>query len=271
MLAAEHFMIRKGATFVNMPYFDLSGKIAVVTGGATGIGRGIAEGLADAGATIVLCARRMELLDKACSEITERTGVETYPHRLDITNSQEIELLVEDVIKKFGRIDILVNNSGVGGSEKPILKMTEQDWDSTVDINVRGVFMLTQCVAKKMVERGEGGKIINVASIAALRVTRSMSAYCSSKSAVNQLTKCMAAEWTRYNIQVNAILPGLFETPINTHFFATKAGQEALKNMPMRRVGQIDEMRGLAIYLASPASDYMTGSSIVIDGGQTIY
>lgn len=256
---------------MNIPYFDLSGKIAVVTGGATGIGRGIAEGLADAGATIVLGARRTDVLDKACSEITERAHVNTYPHRLDITSTKEIEVFVDDVIKKFGQIDILVNNSGVGGSEKPILKMTEEDWDSTVNINLRGVFVLSQHVVKTMVERGKGGKVINVASIAALRVTRSMSAYCSSKSAVNQLTKCMAAEWTRYNIQVNAILPGLFETPINTHFFATKAGQEALKNMPMRRVGQIDEIRGLAIYLASPASDYMTGSSIVIDGGQTVY
>lgn len=256
---------------MNLPYFDLRGKIAIITGGATGIGRGIAEGLADAGATIVLCARRIEVLEKACREIKERAGVETYAHRLDITSTPEIELLTEDVTKKFGKIDILVNNAGVGGSEKPILKMTEQDWDSTMAIDLRGVFMLSQHVARKMVERGEGGKIINVASIAALRATRSMSAYCASKSGVNQLTKVMAAEWMRYNIQVNAILPGLFETPINTHFFATKAGQEALKNMPMRRVGQIDEMRGLAIYLASPASNYMTGTSIIIDGGQTIY
>jgi NAD(P)-dependent dehydrogenase (short-subunit alcohol dehydrogenase family) len=261
----------KGVVPMNVPYFDLNGKIAVITGGATGIGRGIAEGLADAGATIVLCARRMEVLEKACNEIKTRAGVETYPHRLDITNTQEIEVLVDDIIKKFGQIDILVNNAGVGGSEKPILKMTEQDWDATIAIDLRGVFVLSQHVAKTMVERAQGGKVINVASIAALRVTRSMSAYCASKSAVNQLTKVMAAEWTRYNIQVNAILPGLFETPINTHFFATKAGQDALKNMPMKRVGQIDEMRGLAIYLASPASNYMTGASIVIDGGQTMY
>lgn len=256
---------------MNIPYFDLKGKIAVITGGATGIGRGIAEGLADAGATIVLCARRMEVLEKACKEIKERAGVETYAHRLDVTSTPEIELLIDDVIMKFGKIDILINNAGVGGNEKPILKMTEQDWDATIAIDLRGVFVLSKHVAKKMVERGEGGKIINVASIAALRATRSMSAYCASKSGVNQLTKVMAAEWTRYNIQVNAILPGLFETPINTHFFATKAGQEVLKSMPMRRVGQIDEVRGLAVYLASPASNYMTGTSIIIDGGQTIY
>ena len=135
---------------MNLPYFDLKGKVAIITGGATGIGRGIAEGLADAGATIVLCARRMEVLEQACKEINARAGVKTYPHRLDITSTPEINTLVEDVMKEFGRIDILVNNAGVGGSEKPILKMTEQDWDNTVATDLRGIFVLSQAVAKKM-------------------------------------------------------------------------------------------------------------------------
>ncbi len=257
---------------MNLPYFDLTGKVAIITGGATGIGRGIAEGLADAGAGIVLCARRMEVLEQACKEINERTGVKTYPHRLDITSTPEINALVEDVSREFGRIDILVNNAGVGGSEKPILKMTEADWDSTVATDLRGIFVLSQAVAKKMVEKGEGGKVINVASIGAQIIFPNMSAYCASKGGVLQLTKVMALEWIRHNIQVNAILPGYFETPMNTHFFATEVGQKIIKkNIPMNRLGQMDDMRGLAVYLASPASNFMTGSSIVIDGGQVCW
>jgi NAD(P)-dependent dehydrogenase (short-subunit alcohol dehydrogenase family) len=257
---------------MNLPYFDLTGKVAVITGGATGIGRGIAEGLADAGATIVLCARRLEVLEQACREIKDRAGVKTYPHRLDITSTPEINSLVEDVMKEFGRIDILVNNAGVGGSEKPILKMTEQDWDNTVATDLRGIFVLSQAVAKKMVEKGEGGKVINVASIGAQIIFPNMSAYCSSKGGVLQLTKVMALEWIRHNIQVNAILPGYFETPMNTHFFATEVGQKIIKkNIPMNRLGQMDDMRGLAVYLASPASNFMTGSALIIDGGQVCW
>ena len=257
---------------MNLPYFDLTGKVAIITGGATGIGRGIAEGLADAGAGIVLCARRMEVLEQACREINERTGVKTYPHRLDITSTPEINALVEDVTKEFGRIDILVNNAGVGGSEKPILKMTEADWDSTVATDLRGIFVLSQAVAKKMVEKGEGGKVINVASIGAQIIFPNMSAYCASKGGVLQLTKVMALEWIRHNIQVNAILPGYFETPMNTHFFATEVGQKIIKkNIPANRLGQMDDMRGLAVYLASPASNFMTGSALVIDGGQVCW
>lgn len=257
---------------MNLPYFDLTGKVAIITGGATGIGRGIAEGLADAGATIVLCARRMEVLEKACQEINARTGVTAYPHRLDITQTQEINTLVEDVMDEFGQIDILVNNAGVGGSEKPILKMTEEDWDNTVATDLRGIFVLSQACVKKMVERGQGGKVINVASIGAYISFPNMSAYCASKGGVAQLTKVMALEWARYNIQANAILPGYFETPMNTHFFATDAGKRIIKqNIPMNKLGQMDDMRGLAVYLASPASNFMTGSSVIIDGGQVCW
>lgn len=257
---------------MNLPYFDLTGKIAIVTGGATGIGRGLAEGLADAGATIVLCARRTNILEEACREISARTGATTYPHRLDITSTDEINILVKDVVEKFGHIDILINNAGVGGSEKPILKMTEEDWDTTVATDLRGIFVLTQAVARQMVDRGRGGKIINVASIGADIIFPNMSAYCASKGGVKQLTKVMALEWIRHNIQVNAIQPGYFETPMNTHFFASEVGKKIIKkNIPANRLGQMDDMRGLAVYLASPASDFMTGSCIIIDGGQVCW
>ncbi|MBL7211350.1 MAG: SDR family oxidoreductase [Desulfobacteraceae bacterium] len=257
---------------MNLPYFDLTDKIAIVTGSATGIGRGIAEGLADAGAGIVIAARRLDRCKEACKEITERTGVQTLPHRCDITNNDEIEALVTDVIGDLGRIDILVNNSGTGGSEKPILKMTDDDWSTVIDTNLRGVFSLSRAVASKMVERGKGGKIINVTSIGSLIGWPNMSAYCASKGGCLQLTKVMALEWARYDIQVNAIMPGYFETPMNTEFFSTEAGERAIKSsIPMKRIGQIEEMKGVAILLASQASSFMTGSAVVVDGGHTCW
>lgn len=253
-------------------YFNLQGKVAVITGGATGIGRGIAEGLADVGADIVIAARRLERCEQACQSIAARTGVKTFPVRCDIADPVDINELVNKVMAQFGRIDILVNNSGVGGSEKPILKMDEKDWDFVIDINLKGMFLLSKAVAAKMVEGGHGGKIINVASIGGLIGWPNMSAYCASKGGCLQTTKVMALEWARYNIRVNAILPGYFETPMNTDFFSSDAGQKVIKSsIPLRRIAQIDEIRGLAILLASEASSFITGSALVIDGGQTAF
>lgn len=257
---------------MNLPYFDLTDRVAIVTGSAAGIGRGIAEGLADAGASIVIAARRLEKCEEACKEITERTGVRTLPHRCDITNNDEIEVLVNDVIADLGHIDILVNNSGTGGNERPILKMTDEDWTTVVDTNLKGAFSLSKAVVSKMVERGRGGKIINVTSIGSLIGWPNMSAYCASKGGCLQLTKVMALEWARYDIQVNAILPGYFETPMNREFFATEAGERAIKSsIPVRRIAQIEEIRGVAILLASQASSFMTGSAVVVDGGHTCW
>jgi len=257
---------------MNLPYFDLTGKVAIITGGATGIGRGIAEGLADAGAAIVLAARRLEKCDMACKEIAERTGVATLPCQCDITDRRQVSALVDDVVAELGHIDILVNNSGTGGSEKPILKMTDEDWNRVIDTNLKGVFLLSQAVVGKMVEGGQGGKIINVASIGALIGWPNMSAYCASKGGCLQLTKSMALEWVRYNIQVNAILPGYFETPMNQEFFVTEAGVRAIRSsIPMKRIAQIEEIKGVAILLASQGSSFMTGSSVVVDGGHTCW
>ena len=257
---------------MKLPYFDLTGKIAIITGGATGIGRGIAEGLADAGAAIVLAARRLEKCDMACKEIAERTGVATLPFQCDITDRRQVATLVDGVVAEFGQIDILVNNSGTGGSEKPILKMTDDDWNRVIDTNLKGAFLLSQAVVGKMVEVEQGGKIINVASIGALIGWPNMSAYCASKGGCLQLTKSMALEWVRYNIQVNAILPGYFETPMNQEFFVTEAGVRAIRSsIPMKRIAQIEEIKGVAILLASQGSSFMTGSSVVVDGGHTCW
>ncbi len=255
---------------MNLPYFDLSGKVALVTGGATGIGKGIAEGLAEAGASIAIAARRYEKCKQACDEIQRKTGVDTLPQACDINKEEEVEELVENVIKEFGFVDILVNNSGIGGSEKPILDMAGDDWDSVLNTNLKGIVTLSRAVVNKMVSRGKGGKVINIASIGGKIAWPNMSAYCASKSGCIQLTKVMALEWTKFNIQANAILPGYIETPMNTEFFAGEAGKTIIRsNIPMRRIGTIDELKGVAILLASSASSFMTGSTVVVDGGQT--
>lgn len=253
----------------NLPYFDLSGRVAVITGGATGIGKGIAEGLAEAGANIVIGSRRLEKCKQACYEIGQNTGVQTLALACDVTDSGALKSFVANIVNAMGQIDILVNNSGVY-HVKPILKMNETDWDSTLNTNLKGVFTLSKAVVKEMIDRGAGGKIINVASVAGIVAGPSMSAYCASKAGCIQLTKVMALEWVKYNIQVNSICPGYFETPMVTGFVASDSGKKFIKNeLPMRRVGQINEIKGIAILLASQASSYITGASYIIDGGIT--
>ncbi|MGD9973895.1 MAG: SDR family NAD(P)-dependent oxidoreductase [Desulfatirhabdiaceae bacterium] len=252
--------------------FDLTGKVAVISGGATGIGRGIAEGLAEAGADIAIVARRLDVCAETCKEIGDRYQTRAIPLRCDITRAPDIENMVEQVVREFGHIDILVNNAGIGGSEKPILEMAEEDWDNVLNTNLKAIFMLSRSVVQEMVKQGTGGKVINVASIGAMIGWPNMSAYCASKGGCVQLTKSMALEWVRYNIQVNAILPGYVETPMNSAFFASDTGKKVIKaSIPMRRLAQIEEMKGVAILLASRASSFMTGSSVVVDGGQTCF
>jgi NAD(P)-dependent dehydrogenase (short-subunit alcohol dehydrogenase family) len=255
---------------MNLPYFDLTGKVAIVSGGATGIGNGIAEGLAEAGADLAIIARRGQVCEQACHKIEDCKDVKAIALSCDITDLESITAMLAQVMDTFGRIDILVNNAGVGGSEKPILEMTEKDWDIVMNTNLKGVFNLTRVVVPKMIAGGNGGKVINVASIGAVISWPNMSAYCASKGGCLQLTKSMALEWVRHNIQVNAILPGYFETPMNTDFFASDAGRKVIKaSIPIRRIAQIDEIKGAAILLASKASSFITGSAITVDGGHT--
>ena len=255
---------------MKLPMFDLTGKVAIVTGGYQGIGRGIAEGLAEAGSDVVICARNYDRCVDACSEI-EKLGAKTLPIRCDISKTEEVKKLVSETLKEMGRINILVNNAGVGGSEKPIIEMSDEDWDHAVNIDLRGAFLCSREAAKEMIKQG-GGKIINVSSIAGFIAMANMSAYCASKGGLLQLTKVMALEFIRYNIQVNALCPGYFLTPLNRTFFESEVGQKIIKkNIPMGRLGNPEELKGTAIYLASSATDFMTGSAVVIDGGQLLW
>jgi NAD(P)-dependent dehydrogenase (short-subunit alcohol dehydrogenase family) len=252
-----------------LPCFDLSGKVAVVTGGASGIGRGIAEGLAEAGASIVIGSRRLDKCVEACQTIHERIGVRTLPLRFDLTDQTDVGKFVDEIIGELGHIDILVNNAGTI-KEKPILEMQEADWDLMLDTNLKGVFTLSKAVAEKMIARDKGGKVINVASTAGVIAWPKMSAYCASKGGCIQLTKVMALEWAKHDIQANAVPPGYFLTSMSEKFVDSEKGQAVIaSDIPLKRVARPEEIKGLAVLLASEGSSFITGASFTIDGGQT--
>jgi len=251
---------------MKLSMFDLSGRVAVVTGGNSGIGRAIAEGLAEAGANIVICARRLELCQKACSEI-EELGVRALPIRCDVTNIDEVNNVIDTTVREFGKLDILVNDAGVGENEKPVIEMSDGDWDRVMNINVRGAFLFSRAAAREMIKQ-KSGKIINIVSICSFIVTQSSAEYCASKGALLQLTRALALELASYNIQVNSIAPGDIDTPMSHEYLATEEGKRDIRlHTPMGRPGHAGEFKGAAIYLASPASSFTTGSCILVDGG----
>lgn len=249
--------------------FSLKAKCAVITGGYKGIGRIFAETYAEAGADLAIVARNLDGCRNAARQISEKFGVRAIGESLDVNNSAEVDLVIRTIVDRFGKIDILVNNAGVTGSEKPILKMSDDDLDHVMNVDFRGVFMTSRAVGKYMVER-KSGKIINVASILGKVAARNMAGYCSSKAAVIQLTKVMALEFIRNNIQVNTLCPGYFLTDFNADFFNSDAGKNMVKKMiPMNRVGDLNELRSTVLYLAT-APSFMTGTEIYVDGGHTV-
>lgn len=248
--------------------FDISGKVAVVTGGYSGLGYACSDALAEAGADVVISARHIDRCQEACSRI-EKRGVRTLPIRCDVTDERDVDTLVKATIKQFGKIDILVNSAGLFGEGQRVVDMSVEDWDRIAAVDLRGSFLCSRTVAREMVKRNEG-KIINIASASSFKAVVGMSAYAACKAGVIMLTKTLALELARYNIQVNAISPGYFLTPLNRDFFESEAGKKVISSWPVKRPGNPDELKGLILYLASPASNYMTGSHIVIDGGQTL-
>lgn len=249
-----------------MPHiFDLTGKTAIVTGASSGLGRHFALTLARHGAKIAVMARRTDLLRALCREIESFDG-RAVPIGLDVSRGDSIRDAVAAAETELGPITILVNNAGMALA-KSVLDVTEDEWDRTVDVNLRGAWLMAQEVAKHMARLGHGGSIINIASITAFRVAGQLSSYGATKAALVQLTNSMAFELARNNIRVNAIAPGYIETDINRDFFATPAGAALIRRVPQRRLGQPEDLDGALLLLASDASAYMTGSTIVVDGG----
>jgi NAD(P)-dependent dehydrogenase (short-subunit alcohol dehydrogenase family) len=248
---------------------DLGGTVVLVTGASRGLGRAMALALAEAGADVGLAGRSAPDLERTAEEAA-RLGVRAEVFHAEMREARDIEALTAAVIDAFGRIDVLVNNAGISGAEKTVVDLTPEDWDEVLAVNLRGPALCARAVARTMVARRQG-RIINIASIAALTPVARLAPYCASKAGLVQLTRVMALELARHNVQVNAVCPGYFATPMNEAFFASPEGQEVIRrSIPMRRVGDPAELGPTIVFLASDASSFMTGSVVVVDGGQTL-
>ncbi len=245
--------------------FSLEGRIALVTGASSGLGRHFAATLACAGARVALCARNMDRLQQAVKEI-RAAGGEGVALSMDVRETGSVEKAFETARSRLGEVTIVVNNSGVAGAQRA-LDVNEASWDQILDTNLKGAWRVAQTAGRGMVAADAGGSIINIASILAFRVAGGVSPYAASKAGLVQLTRAMALELARHRIRVNAIAPGYFATEMNREFFHSPQGEAMVKRIPQRRVGDPGDLDGALLLLASDASAYMTGSTIVVDGG----
>jgi NAD(P)-dependent dehydrogenase (short-subunit alcohol dehydrogenase family) len=244
---------------------DLSGKVAVVIGGTSGIGRAIGLGLADAGADVIPTSRRREQVDQAAAEIENRSR-QSLRICSDVSNRQSLEEVLKLAVKTFGKVDILVNSAG-RTKRAPTLTFSEADWNDILDTNLSGILRACQVFGPHMLER-RYGRIINIASLGTFVALYEVAAYSASKAAVGSLTKSLAVEWAQHGVCVNAITPGVFRTPMNEKLLdGTARGQEFLMRTPMKRFGRVEELAGAAVFLASDAASFVTGQILVVDGG----
>ncbi len=248
-------------------WFDLTGRVAVITGGSKGLGRAIAMALAGAGADVAITSRTQADLDVVAAAL-RREGRRALAVRVDVANEDSIRCMVEAVVAHFGHIDILVNNAGIEGTGA-VVDMEAAHWDAVMAVNLRGPMLCCKYVGPHMIQR-QRGKVINVASVLASRVARYMAPYTASKGGILQLTRTLALEWIRHNIQVNALCPGYFLTPMNEKFFATDTGRRLVASLPIGRLGDVHEIEGAAVLLASDASSYITGTALYVDGGHSL-
>src|SRR6266851_4846180 len=250
------------------PIFDLAGRVAIVTGGSVGLGRQMAEGLAEMGANLVLCARKKERCLQAAEEL-QKLGVKVLALGCDVKQPASVQEVADAAVKQFGRIDILINNAGTSWGA-PVEAMTLEQWNKVIETNLTGTFLFSQAAGKVMVPQRRG-KIINIASVAGLRGAPpefQAIGYHASKGGVIAFTKDLACKWGIHNIQVNAIAPGWF--PTNMSQVVMERNKEAfLSKIPLRRFGNEHDLKGAAVFLSSGASDYVTGHVLVVDGGQT--
>jgi NAD(P)-dependent dehydrogenase (short-subunit alcohol dehydrogenase family) len=248
--------------------FDLTGRAAIISGGSIGLGRQMAEGLAEMGANLVLCARKKERCQQAAEEL-QKLGVRTLALGCDVKNPAQIQEVVDATVSEFGRIDILINNAGTSWGA-PVEEMRLEHWNKVIETNLTGTFLFSQAAGKIMIRQGRG-KIINIASVAGLRGSPpefQAIGYHASKGGVITFTKDLACKWGMHNIQVNAIAPGWFPTHMS-EVLIERNRDLFLKKIPLGRFGNDYDLKGAAVFLASDASDYVTGHVLIVDGGQS--
>jgi NAD(P)-dependent dehydrogenase (short-subunit alcohol dehydrogenase family) len=248
--------------------FDLTGKVALVTGASSGLGVHFARTLAGAGAAVAIAARRVDRLASLQAEL-QAAGVKAVAVELDVQSSESITAAFASVEKALGPVDIVVNNAGIS-IVKPALEMPVEDWDAVVNTNLRGAWLVAQAAGKRWLMAKRAGVIVNIASILGLRTIGQVAPYNASKAGLIHLTRALAMEWARYQIRVNAICPGYVETEMNSAFWKTPGGQKLIERIPQRRIGQPEHLDGALLLLASDAGRYITGTTIVVDGGQVV-
>lgn len=245
--------------------FELGGKVAVVFGGTSGVGRAIAHGLAEAGADVIATSRRGERVEAVAAEL-EGLGRRTLRLTSDVSERDSVRAVLEAVVGAFSKVDILVNSAG-RTIRVPTVEMEEGDWEAVIETNLTGTLRACQIFGRHMLERGYG-RVINIASLSSFVALAEVAAYSASKAAVASLTKSLAVEWAQSGVNVNAIAPGVFRTKMNEHLLdGTERGREFLLRTPMGRFGKVEELAGVAVFLASDASSFITGEIIAVDGG----
>jgi len=251
---------------VKIPNFRLDGKVAIVTGGTSGIGYAIAVTYAHYGADVVVAARTAADCERVAKEL-ESLGVRAMGIPTNVDNPEQVKNLVNTTVEKFGKVDIMVCGSGIGSSTKS-LDTTPEAFDKVLAIDLKGVFLCANAAAEQMIAQGTGGRIIPISSMAAFSGSIGLTAYCAAKAGVLGMVRAQSVEWARYNITINALCPGYVATSINAEAFKNEKVLEGIiKNAPIRRLGTMDEMAAGALYLASDFSGYTTGTSLLIDGG----
>jgi len=245
--------------------FDMTGRVALITGGGSGLGSGFAHTLAQAGARVVLCGRRREPLETIATAIRSNGG-QAEPIPMDVTDIDSVRSAFDAAEQHFGGVDVIVCNAGVAVAT-PASELSERDWLHTIDVNLNGCWRVATEAAVRLKKSETPGSIINITSILGQRVAGFVAPYATAKAGLEQLTRSLALEWARYGIRVNAIAPGYIATDMNRAFFETDAGQQMIKRIPQRRLGEIDDLGGAVLLLASEAGRYMTGSTITVDGG----
>ena len=245
--------------------FSLDGQVALVTGASSGLGRAFAGYLADAGAAVVLGARRAD----KCAEAADEIGGRTLPVALDVADDASIEAALTAAEQTFGPVTVLINNAGTVTNDA-LVDVPPDDWRQVIDTNLTGCFLMTQAVARRLIAAETGGRIVNISSMLGITPTGGVHAYAASKAGINQLTRTSALELARHDISVNAIAPGYIETDLNRDFLSGPGGDRIVKRVAQRRFGQVDDLEGVLLLLTSPAGRYMTGEIVTVDGGLSL-